>query len=88
MQYRINYLLATITYFPFTVGFIFEEYMHGDINQTVAGGVSNRSSKKENIKALIPPCSYAATYVLDVAGRSTDWPNSGSRRAVLVDAHD
>ncbi|XP_037525970.1 uncharacterized protein LOC119403091 isoform X1 [Rhipicephalus sanguineus] len=37
--YRINYLLATITYFPFTVGFIFEEYMHGDIKQTIAGGV-------------------------------------------------
>ncbi|KAH6945655.1 hypothetical protein HPB50_009550 [Hyalomma asiaticum] len=38
--YRINYLLATITYFPFTVGFIFEEYMHGDIKQTVAGGLA------------------------------------------------
>nr|XP_037282379.1 uncharacterized protein LOC119175577 isoform X1 [Rhipicephalus microplus] len=37
--YRINYLLATITYFPFTVGFIYEEYMHGDIKQTIAGGV-------------------------------------------------
>ncbi|KAL1439636.1 hypothetical protein MTO96_031894 [Rhipicephalus appendiculatus] len=37
--YRINYLLATIAYFPFTVGFIFEEYMHGDIKQTIAGGV-------------------------------------------------
>lgn len=37
--YRINYLLATITYFPFTVGFIFEEYMHGDVKQTIAGGV-------------------------------------------------
>lgn len=52
MQYRINYLLATITYFPFTVGFIFEEYMHGDINQTVAGGVSNRSSKKRKYQII------------------------------------
>lgn len=37
--YRMNYVVAGTTYLPFAVGFIFEEYAHGDIRQTVAGGV-------------------------------------------------